>query len=63
MVGMKKKPRDTRERAAWRFDPRLLERLRNFVASQTLQTTQTQVIESALTEYMDRKEPKQAVRR
>ena len=52
----KKTRREHRERAAWRFDPRFLERLRNFVASQELQTTQTQVIEAAVTEYMERRE-------
>lgn len=64
MVGMKKKPRETRERAAWRFDPRFLNRLRTFVASQELQTTQTSVIEAACYEYMNRKDSeKKAARR
>lgn len=45
-----------RERAAWRFDPRILERLRKFVSSRDRMTTQTSVIEEAVSEYLDRHE-------
>lgn len=55
--------REHRERAAWRFDPRFLRRLRTFIAKQDLRITQTQVIETAVTEYMDRKEEKREARR
>lgn len=43
-----------RKRAAWRFDPKFLERLQEFAAKQKLRTTQTEVIEVAVTEYMNR---------
>ena len=43
-----------RERAAWRFDPRILKRLREFVAQQERQITQTTVIELAICDYIER---------
>lgn len=55
---------EKRKRAAWRFAPKFLNRLQRFAAQQELRTTQTAVIEAAVTEYMDRKEdPKRALRR
>lgn len=57
---MKKRPQTTRERAAWRFDPRFLKRLRDFTAKRPLQTTQTQVIEAGTTDYMNRVEDQES---
>jgi len=51
-----------RERAAWRFDPRVLERLRKFVAAQDRQITQTAVIEAAIDAYIERNEKRSARR-
>lgn len=48
--------KEQRERAAWRFDPRFLQRLRDFVASQDLQITQTQVLERGASDFMDKQE-------
>jgi hypothetical protein len=53
-----------RKRAAWRFEPKLLEDLQRFAAQQDPRTTQTAVIEAALREYMNRKQgSRQGVRR
>jgi hypothetical protein len=51
---MAKTENGKRKRAGWRFRPEWLKQLDEFAASQKLRTTQTEVIEVAVTEYIRR---------